>query len=280
MLDLESERKREISGLEERITHLEREVKIKDRIIEKLRGRHQSTFVTLDTIKDPLIMVDENNEIELVNKSALELLGYSRKETAGMNVSEFLRKDKKLIEILENVGRFKFPRLIQKDFTVLDKRGKEIKIDLTVTVRTDEEGRYIGALLILDQISALKSGLYKLADFFGGEVYVAGGLRLREINAKIADRYRLEAVQATIHPDSKYKKIVVDLSHVKKFDEEGVRILFDIARIPGVGAIYCGVEKENPLYEALIKSGILEENIFKKSYSRLRKIWKEEKKKK
>lgn len=111
--------------------------------------------IIFDNSEEGIWLIDENSKTVLVNKKLGEILGYAPSEMIGKTIFEFM--DKKWIgEGEKQVDRRKERVHEQHEFLLQKKNGSKVWVKLASSSLEDNEGKYIGALALVTDISKSK----------------------------------------------------------------------------------------------------------------------------
>jgi PAS domain S-box-containing protein len=113
---------------------------------QKLQESEQRYRALFEDSRDPIFMTTEEGEFVDVNRSMLDLFGYTREEMLGMNIRDIYSKHDDLARVLEELNKGSV-----RDFETSFKRkdGTERQCLLTATVRRADDGgilRYQGII--------------------------------------------------------------------------------------------------------------------------------------
>ncbi|MCB0278852.1 MAG: PAS domain S-box protein [Calditrichaeota bacterium] len=95
-----------------------------------------------------LITLDLNGQITFLNKSTVELLGYSVTDLEEKNIREILDKNDE-----ENIRAILDPPIRDKETFVIHRSGERIPVNLSSASLIDEENDHEGVILILNDIT-------------------------------------------------------------------------------------------------------------------------------
>lgn len=123
---------------------------------EELEEKKRYLEAILSNVSAGVCSVASDYTVTTINKSASTLLGMAGSETVGKNLREILVGP--LAELLESIQQLVARRereTIFKYMNLLSKDGRPVSLLATVTPLYDAENRYIGLVLVLDDISHL-----------------------------------------------------------------------------------------------------------------------------
>ncbi|MBN1574238.1 MAG: PAS domain S-box protein [Deltaproteobacteria bacterium] len=112
---------------------------------ESLRKSEEKYRTILGSIEDGYYEVDLKGNMTFFNDSTLKIIGYSREELMGMNNRELMDEEnaKKIYKTFSRV--FKTGRPIKTlDWEYIRKDGTKIYIEVSVSLRTDQDGNPMG----------------------------------------------------------------------------------------------------------------------------------------
>lgn len=106
----------------------------------------------LESIADSVVVINERGNIEMFNKAAEEMFGYSRDEVIGKNIS-ILMPEKDAAHHDGHIGRYletgksKIMDVGSRQLVAVDKDGKEIQVDISVNkIRGSSGLQFIGVI--------------------------------------------------------------------------------------------------------------------------------------
>ncbi len=132
-------------------------VDISDRKIaeESLKQSEKKYRQLVELAQEGIWMIDADLKTTFVNPRMAEILGYTVEEMAGKNLFAFM--DEQGIKICKtNIERRKKGIKEQHDFEFLRKDGTRIYTSLETTPITDQNGKYVGALAVVADITERK----------------------------------------------------------------------------------------------------------------------------
>ena len=124
------------------------------RINQEIEQRRRYMEIVLRNVAAGVISVDMNGCLTTINKSAEKLLNIDAPSLLGRNFRELL-KDSRLETTVKEILR---DLLVSKQDTIkrhvfLDVRGSRLALHLNVTMLRDEGGKFIGTVLVLDDLT-------------------------------------------------------------------------------------------------------------------------------
>ena len=109
-----------------------------------------------NTIPSSIIMVDKNNNIINWNKKAEEMIGLDSENSTGMNLLELnLMKKERILEGISKFEKDKKPISV-KSISIKNKQGGIYLTNISHVPMHDQNGEYLGAIMVLDDISETK----------------------------------------------------------------------------------------------------------------------------
>jgi diguanylate cyclase (GGDEF)-like protein/PAS domain S-box-containing protein len=132
--------------------------------------------VLLESAPEAIIISNDEGVIEIINKQAEKLFGYSQEELVGHKVEVLIPKKHQKTHPSNRKGQFKSPSTlamngISREVYALDKQGREFPIDIRLSHFETEKGHYVtaGVRDISEQkqlISALRESQEKFSTAF------------------------------------------------------------------------------------------------------------------
>lgn len=120
----------------------------------------------LRSMADALFVLDTNGDISHVNRSALQLLGYSKKEVIDKNIVDIIPEMKKDNELLNSLMEQEFTN--PREAHIKPKEGDALCIYLTCSQLHNADGNLQGLVLLAQDLSARKEAeerLHYLANY-------------------------------------------------------------------------------------------------------------------
>lgn len=113
---------------------------------------------TLRSIGDGVIVTDINGVVQLVNRKAERLTGYSQVEANGQLIENIFmvtstRGDKILSDVIQKVISTKNTVTLEEDLTLTDKQGKSYTISDSVAPIQDKSSEIVGVVIVFRDIS-------------------------------------------------------------------------------------------------------------------------------
>ena len=128
---------------------------------EKLSKTYQTTQAILESVGDLLVVVDDDGIIEMVNDSAVSMLGYEKEEFIGEHIKMLTKKETFLTddEFSRMVGN-RYLLGVEKDFVC--KNGTILKVSISSSLRKDHK---VGAVIIAKDITQRIENELKLRSY-------------------------------------------------------------------------------------------------------------------
>lgn len=149
----ETARKKSEESLLKLNTELEQMVQNKTK---EIRKREEQYHLLLDTMREGVLFVNNDDEILFANKRFCEMTGYAENELMGKKANEiFLEDEDKIIIKNANVNRKK---LLKDSYEILikTKSANQIWVNVNGSPVLDEHGSVIGSVGTHSDITALK----------------------------------------------------------------------------------------------------------------------------
>lgn len=133
--------------------------------LQRERNRAQ---VTLRSVADGVIAVDEVGCVELMNARAEQLTGWSEAEAQGLPLDEVLRiKNGPLSEAVEVAGaagsREEGPLAVDTHRTLISRDGSAYAIEQSIAPISADDDTMSGAIMVLRDVTASRDHLHRLA---------------------------------------------------------------------------------------------------------------------
>lgn len=123
------------------------------KINQEIEQRRQYMEIVLRNVAAGVISVDKSGYITTINKSAEKLLNINPGSLLGRNFREMLHDSQ--LDVVKEILRDLFAAkqdTINRQIS-LDVRGTRLALHLNVTMLRDETGRFIGTVLVLDDLT-------------------------------------------------------------------------------------------------------------------------------
>jgi len=154
-----TDRKKKITGLIVMISDITRFKESEEALKESEKKYRQ----LVDLAQEGIWLIDEKAITIFVNPKMAEILGFKSEEMLGRHLFSFM--DEKKVEIAkQNIERRKQGIKEQHDFEFLKKDGSTIYTSLETSPITDKNGKYIGALAVVADITQRKMMELKLKE--------------------------------------------------------------------------------------------------------------------
>ena len=149
-----------LNALTKTNTRLQTEKNVRRAVEENLFHEHERAQVTLNSITDGVITTDLEGCITYLNRAAERFSGWSCKEVCGRPISEIF----KMVDILsrqpnlltpENVLQQNDQVHLPRNSILLRRNGTELAVEESCAPMHDREGKVVGAVLVLHDVSAV-----------------------------------------------------------------------------------------------------------------------------
>lgn len=117
----------------------------------------------LDFIPDALTIVDPSGVVIGFNKGAQRLLGYSKKEAVGKNITYFYEKNE-YEKIIPHVKRAMEKKLAQFETVLLHKDGTNLHVLVSVAGLFDQNDTFLGTVGVTKDISEMRETQSKISE--------------------------------------------------------------------------------------------------------------------
>jgi two-component system nitrogen regulation sensor histidine kinase NtrY len=126
--------------------------------------RRRYMEIVLRNVAAGVIALDERNRITAVNRAAEEMLGIRAEEVLQRDYKEGLRhehlaKVQEIFEELEGSGK----ESSQRELHLLNLQGRPLSLEVYVNVLVDDEGKYMGMVLVFDDLTELEKAQRMMA---------------------------------------------------------------------------------------------------------------------
>lgn len=109
----------------------------------------------LETINESVIVVDKNDKIISINKSAIKLLGYNKKNLMRFSLDKVIKFPSG--EKFDDFKQRKKPEGFEAAF--ITKTGKKIPMSISPTIIYDDEGNFVGMVFVGGDLTETKRSL-------------------------------------------------------------------------------------------------------------------------
>lgn len=125
--------------------------------VEKLIVEKKRAEAIVGNMRDAIIVLDENNEVIIVNKIGLELLGLQQSDIVGKNMNDIAGRNKLLKNILESKDQSKRedPESRNNYLRIVFKDKEEFYLKDFTNI-FNEEGKSIGIIIALKNVTGFK----------------------------------------------------------------------------------------------------------------------------
>ncbi len=118
----------------------------------------------LETIQEGIWVIDENSMTTFVNPRMAKILGYSPEEMIGMSLFDFIDEEE-LKNVEKNVERRKKGLADNHDSRLKHKEGHDVFVELKTIPLLDDNGKYIGAIAGVTDITILRNSERKFRSY-------------------------------------------------------------------------------------------------------------------
>jgi PAS domain S-box-containing protein len=123
---------------------------------EKLRQSEEKYRNIIETAQEGIWIINDKYETTFVNKKLCEILQYTAEEILKKNLFDFMDDESKVIaEGIIQRGKIGINETL--DFKLITKSGELVWTSLSTSFLMNEEGKYIGALAMVTDITARKT---------------------------------------------------------------------------------------------------------------------------
>lgn len=120
-----------------------------EKILAKLNVQYKYTESILESVRDSLVITDQNQKIVRVNDTTLELLGYARKDLIGKDFSLLCENS-----FLDKDPEESFDRHIEVSYK--HRTGAEVPVSLSSSILEKDNGGKSGAVYVAQDITERK----------------------------------------------------------------------------------------------------------------------------
>ena len=151
---LPSELKDLVVAYNEMVEGLEIETITRRQIEEKLRSEKDFISTTLDSITNPVIVIDSKDRIKLINPSAERLFGDKQSELIDTSIHEVLilyanRQTTRIVDVSQLLNR----KLSISSMFFFDPNRKIVELEFSASPMIDMEAEDVGFVIILKDVS-------------------------------------------------------------------------------------------------------------------------------
>ncbi|HID95249.1 MAG TPA: PAS domain S-box protein [Candidatus Latescibacteria bacterium] len=126
------------------------------RLEQEIREAKDYLQRLLESSPDAIISTDKDGKVVHFNPGAQTLLGFSAEETEGRNVSEFYADGEEVTKSVMGMMHENNGKVVNYETLVKTKDGRIVPVLLSASELRDDDGKVIGAVSYMKDISALK----------------------------------------------------------------------------------------------------------------------------
>jgi two-component system cell cycle sensor histidine kinase/response regulator CckA len=134
---------------------LQHEVEERIRAEQELRESEEKYRNLVETMSEGIGVTDENYVFIYVNTAFMDMLGYSREEMIGHNLTEFVAEDYQAT-IAEQISQRKAGQTVQYELVWVSKNGQHVTTLISPSGIFDSDGRFRGSFGVLTDITEYK----------------------------------------------------------------------------------------------------------------------------
>lgn len=167
----------------------------------KHRERDRELYETLvDTVGDPMYVLDGDGHIEMVNDAMVDRLGYSRAELVGEHVSGFMSTEdvERGTRLLLNIARDDTRRWGTYEMAFVHADGTRVETEDNVAPLVDGDGALRGSVGVLRDITDRKARERRVRSLHDGTRQLMAAQNVREV-AEVATDIAAEALDLPIN---------------------------------------------------------------------------------
>ncbi|MBD3215593.1 MAG: PAS domain S-box protein [Candidatus Lokiarchaeota archaeon] len=151
------------SGIPIKILAINEDLTETKAIKKKLRISERKYGLIVENALEGIWMIDDDDRTNFVNERLAQMLGYSREEMLGKHLLDFC--DEKSAQIAKkNINRRKQGIKENHAFQFIKKNGEKIYTNLNASPIFTEEGRYIGSVAFITDITEKREAERKLKE--------------------------------------------------------------------------------------------------------------------
>ncbi len=118
-----------------------------------LEERKRYIETVLESLSTGIISIDSNHTLTTFNRSAIQILGHTTPPTIGTSVEQLFAPQNQN-EIIRMVRRARRLGYVSREID-LQRAGETIHTAVTITPLRDDDGKYLGSVLMIEDISEL-----------------------------------------------------------------------------------------------------------------------------
>jgi diguanylate cyclase (GGDEF)-like protein/PAS domain S-box-containing protein len=216
-----------VSGSSHIFSAFVRDITGRQRTVEALRASEARYRQIVETAFEGVWVIDSNNKTTFVNQRMADMLGYAPAEMVGKPVLEFMEPDVQAAFAANRDQRR--VRQAEHEFRFKRKDGSELWVLLESSPDLDPEGRYLGSLAMLTDVTERRRGQEALRRLAGMVATSTDAIMAVDLNGFIlnwnsgAERmygYRAEEIIGrsilTITPDAKADELTGILDRARR----------------------------------------------------------------
>jgi len=145
-------------GIPTAVIEISRDITERKQAVEALRVNEEKFRSFVDTASDFMYILDKDGNLTDVNKAMIKVLGYSREELIGINITRLLSKRILANDFKSNWKKFIKDGKLNLDTVFATKDGKEIFGELKAIAIYDDNGKYAGSRAIFYDLTERMKG--------------------------------------------------------------------------------------------------------------------------
>lgn len=158
---------------------LEEKVKQRTHELEESEAKYRNLF---ENSQEGIWVIDKNNFTTIINPAMAKMLGFKLKDIIGKNIFDFIDSQEKSAAT-DYISKIKNGISAQHDFEFIKKDGTKLYATCETAPLTDENGKYIGAIAGMIDITARKIAEIKLIE--KNNEYESLNEELKQINESL-----------------------------------------------------------------------------------------------
>ncbi|MBT8143906.1 MAG: EAL domain-containing protein [Gammaproteobacteria bacterium] len=205
-------------GTAERIVGVELDITERKFFEEALRREKERAHITLQSIGDGVISTDANGHIEYLNPTASELTGWKLDDAAGRPVNDVFRTyHEETCEPLEDplAVATRSPRPVKslRPTLLIRRDGAEMYVESTASAIRDEQGRYLGGVLVFHDVSEARD-LHRRLSYHTSHDMLTGLVNRAELEKQLE-----RALKSAADNDAHYAFCHIDIDQFKMVND-------------------------------------------------------------